>query len=141
MAYILGFSSGSEVKNLPANAGDAGSITGSGRSLEEEMATYSSILAWEITWIESGGLQPMRSQESISTTLPKSIGSSKSKRVPEKSIYFCFIDYTKAFDCVNHNKLWKILREMRIPDHLTCLLRYLYAGQEATVRTRYKTTD
>ena len=79
-------------------------------SLEEEMATYSSILAWEITWIESGGLQPMRSQESISTTLPKSIGSSKSKRVPEKSIYFCFIDYTKAFDCVDHNKLWKIVK-------------------------------
>ena len=56
----------------------------------------------------------------------------KSKRVPEK-IYFCFIDYAKAFDCVDHNKLWKILEEMRIPDHLTCLLRNLYAGQEATL--------
>ena len=53
----------------------------------------------------------------------------------QKNIYFCFIDYTKAFDCVNHNKLWKILQEMGIPDHLTCLLRNLYAGQEATVRT------
>ena len=50
----------------------------------------------------------------------------------QKSIYFCFIDYAKAFDCVDHNKLWKILKEMRIPDHLTCLLRNLYAGQEAT---------
>ena len=63
----------------------------------------------------------------------------KSKRVPEKNIYFCFIDYAKAFDCVDHNKLWKILKEMGIPDHLTCLLRNLYAGQEATVRTGYGT--
>ena len=54
-----------------------------------------------------------------------------------KNIYFCFIDYTKAFDCVDHSKLWKILREMGIPDHLTCLLRKLYAGQEATVRTTW----
>ena len=53
----------------------------------------------------------------------------------QKSIHFCFIDYAKAFDCENHNKLWKILKEMRIPDHLTCLLRNLYAGQEAIVRT------
>ena len=53
----------------------------------------------------------------------------------QKNIYFCFIDYGKAFDCVDHNKLWKILKEMGIPDHLTCLLRNLYAGQEATVRT------
>ena len=57
----------------------------------------------------------------------------------QKNIYFCFIDYAKAFDCVDHNKLWKILKEMGIPDHLTCLLRHLYAGQEATVRTG--TTD
>ena len=55
--------------------------------------------------------------------------------------YFCFIDYTKAFDCVDHNKLWKILKEMGIPDHRTCLLRNLYAGQEATVRTGHGTTD
>ena len=53
----------------------------------------------------------------------------------KKNIYFCFIDYAKAFDCVDHNKLWEILKEMGIPDHLTCLLRNLYAGQEATVRT------
>uniref|UniRef100_A0A4W2DV27 RNA-directed DNA polymerase n=1 Tax=Bos indicus x Bos taurus TaxID=30522 RepID=A0A4W2DV27_BOBOX len=59
----------------------------------------------------------------------------------QKNIYFCFIDYTKAFDCVDHNKLWKILKEMGIPDHLTCLLRNLYAGQEATVRTGHGTTD
>ena len=59
----------------------------------------------------------------------------------QKNIYFCFIDYAKAFDCVDQNKLWKILKEMGIPDHLTCLLRNLYAGQEATVRTGHGTTD
>ena len=59
----------------------------------------------------------------------------------QKNIYFCFIDYAKAFDCVDHNKLWKILRGMGIPDHLTCLLRNLYAGQEVTVRTGHGTTD
>ena len=59
----------------------------------------------------------------------------------QKNIYFCFIDYAKAFECVDHNKLWTILKEMGIPDHLTCLLRNLYAGQEATVRTGHGTTD
>ena len=59
----------------------------------------------------------------------------------QKNIYFCFIDYTKAFDSVNHNKLWEILKEMGIPDHLTCLLRNLHVGQEATVRTGLGTTD
>ena len=59
----------------------------------------------------------------------------------QKNIYFCFIDYAKAFDCVDHNKLWKILQEMGIPDHLTCHLRNLYAGQEAIVRTGHGTTD
>ena len=59
----------------------------------------------------------------------------------QKNIYFCFIDYAKAFDCVDHNKLWRILKKMGIPDHLTCLLRNLYAGQEATVRTGHGTTD
>ena len=59
----------------------------------------------------------------------------------QKSIYFCFIDCAKAFDCVDHNKLWKIIKEMGIPDHLTCLLRNLYAGQEAIVRTGHGTTD
>ena len=57
----------------------------------------------------------------------------------QKNIYFCFIDYAKAFDCVDHNKLWKILQEMGIPDHLTCLLKNLYAGQEGTVRTGHGT--
>ena len=65
----------------------------------------------------------------------------KNAREFQKNIYFCFIDYAKAFDCVDHNELWKILREMGIPDHLTCLLRNLYAGQEATVKTGHGTTD
>ena len=64
----------------------------------------------------------------------------ESKGIPEK-VYFCFIDYVKTFDCVNHNKFWKILKEIEIPDHLTCLLRNLYAGQEAAVRTRHGTMD
>ena len=64
----------------------------------------------------------------------------KVKEFP-KNIYFCSIDYAKAFDCVDHNKLWKILQEMGIPDHLTCLLRSMYAGQEATVITGHETTD
>ena len=64
----------------------------------------------------------------------------KSKRVPEKR-YFCFVDYDKAFDCVDHSKLWKILKVIGIPDHLTWLLRNLYAGQEATIRTVHGTTD
>ena len=59
----------------------------------------------------------------------------------QKTIYFCFIDYAKAFDCMDHNKLWKIMKQMGIPDHLTCLQRNLYADQEATVRTGHGTTD
>ena len=65
----------------------------------------------------------------------------KKAREFQKNIYFCFIDYAKVFDWVDHNKLWKILQEMGIPDHLTCLLRNLYAGQEATVRTKHRTMD
>ena len=64
----------------------------------------------------------------------------KKKQNSRNNIFFCFIDYTKAFDCVNHNKLWKILKEMGLPNHFTCLLRNLYANQEATVRTGHRTT-
>ena len=74
--------------------------------------------------------------------LPTSTGSlNKIQREFHKNIYFCFINYTQAFDCVNHNKLWNILKEMEIPDHLTCLLRNLYSGKEVTVRTGHGTTD
>ena len=73
--------------------------------------------------------------------LSTSAGSWKKQESFRNYIYFCFIDYAKAFDCVDHKKLWKILKEMGIPDHLTCLLRNLYAGQEATVRTGHGITD
>ena len=72
--------------------------------------------------------------------LPTSSGSLKKQEL-QKNIYFCFIDSAKAFDCVDHKKLWKMLKEMGIPDHLICLLRNLYAGQEATNRTGRGTTD
>ena len=73
--------------------------------------------------------------------LPISAGSSKKQESSRKNIYFCFIDYAKAFDCVDHHKVWKILQELGIPEHLTCLFRNLYAGQEATIRTGHGTTD
>ena len=72
--------------------------------------------------------------------LPTSTGSWNKQESSRKTSYFCFIDYAKAFDCVDHDTLWKILKEMGIPDHLTCLLRNLYAGQEAKVRTGHGTT-
>ena len=73
--------------------------------------------------------------------LPTTVGSLKKKENTIKNIYFCFIDYTKAFDCVDHNKLWKILKEMGIKSHLTCLLKNLSVGQEAKVRTGHGTMD
>ena len=73
--------------------------------------------------------------------LPTSAGSLKKQESSRKNIYFCFVDYAKAFDCVDHNKLWEILKEMGILGHLTCLLRNQYAGQEATVRSGHGTTD
>ena len=73
--------------------------------------------------------------------LPISAGSSKKQESSRKSIYFCFIDFAKAFDCVDHKKLWKILKDLGIPDHLTCLLRNLYADQEATVRSGHGKID
>ena len=79
--------------------------------------------------------------EKPETKLPTFVGSSKKQESSRKNIYFCFIDNAKAFSYVDHNILWKILQEMEIPDHLACLLRNLYAGQEATVRTGHGTTD
>ena len=79
--------------------------------------------------------------EEPETKLPTSIGSSKKQESSRKTSISAFIDYAKAFGCVDHNKLWKTLKEMGIPDHLTCLLRNLYAGHEATVRTGHGTTD
>ena len=91
-------------------------------TLEKEMATHSSTLTWKnpmdrgAWWAAVHGVAKSRTQLSDFTSLL------------QKNIYFCFIDYAKAFDCVDHNKLWKVLKEVGIPDHLTCLLRNLYAG-------------
>ena len=79
--------------------------------------------------------------EEPETTLPTSVGSLKKQKNSRKTSTFALLTMPKAFDCVDHNKLWKILKQMGIPDHLTCLLRNLYAGQEATVRTGHGTTD
>ena len=83
----------------------------------------------------------LETTEQLEIKLPTSAGSSKKVKEFQKNNYFCFIDYTKAFDCVDHNKLWKILKEMGIPDNLTYLLRNLYAGQEAKVRPGHRSTD
>ena len=85
-----------------------------------------------------GGFRKSRGTRDQTANIPWII---EKAREFQKNIYFCFIDFTKAFDCVDHNKLWKTLQEMGIPDDLTCLLQNLYAGQEATVRTRHGTTD
>ena len=85
--------------------------------------------------------RPKSSDQSVLNQNCHLAGSSKKQESSPENIYFCFFDYAKDFDCVDHNKLWKILKEMGIPDHPTCLLRNLYAGQEATVRTGHGTTD
>ena len=86
-------------------------------------------------------VQTVPQAEEPEIKLPTSSGSSKKQESSRKNIYFCFIGYAKSFDCVDHHKLWKILKEMGIPDHLICLLRNLYASQEATVRTGHGITD
>ena len=83
----------------------------------------------------------LENAEKPNIKLPTCAGSSEKQVSSRKNIYFCFIDYTKAFDCVNHNKLWKIFKEMEISDHFTYLLRNLYAGQETTFIIRHGTTD
>ena len=79
--------------------------------------------------------------EELEIKLPASVGSPKKQESSRKTSTSALLTYAKAFDCVDHNQLWKLLKEMRIPEHLTCLLRNLYAGQEATVRTGHETTD
>ena len=91
----------------------------------------------EITDVQAGLRKDRRTRDQIANIH----WIIKKAREFQKNIYFCFIDYAKAFECVDHNKLWKIPKEMGVPDHLTCLLRNLYAGQEATVRIEHGTTD
>ena len=83
----------------------------------------------------------LEKEEEPEIKLPTSTESLKKQESSRKNIYFCYFDYAKDFECRDHKKLWKILKEMEIPDHLTCLLRNLYAGQEQTVRTRHGTMD
>ena len=94
-------------------------------------ASLQQYVNWELPDVQAGFRKGSRTRDQIFNIC----WIIKKARKFQKNIYFCFIDYAKAFDCVDHNKLWKILKEMGIPDHLTCLLRNLYAGQEATVRT------
>ena len=109
--------------------------------MKKEMTAHSSILAWRIPGTEEPGELLSMGLHRVGHDWSNFCWVIKKAREFQKNIYFCFIDYTKAFDCVDHNKLWRILKEMGIPDHLTCLLRNLYAGQEATVRTGHGTTD
>ena len=92
---------------------------------------------WELSDVQAGFRKGRKTRDQIANIC----WIIEKAREFQKNIYICFIDYAKAFDCVDSNKLWKILKEIRIPDHLTCLLRNLYAGQEATVRTRHRTKD
>ena len=100
-------------------------------------------LGFSGTWIENFQLYKLNFEvvEEPEIKLPTFVGSWRKQGSSRKNIYFCFIDYAKAFDCVDHNKLWKILKMMGIPDCLTCLLRNLYAGQETTVKTGNGTMD
>ena len=100
-------------------------------------------LGFSSTWIKNFQMYKLglEKAEELEIKLPAFVGSLKKAREFQKNIYFCFIDYTKTFDCVDPSKLWKILKEMGIPMHLTYLLRRLYVGQEAVVRTLHGTTD
>ena len=106
------------------------------------MAPHSSTLAWKIPQTaEPVGYRPWGHKESDTTERLHFHWIMEKAREFQENIYFCFVDYVKAFDCVDHNKLWKTLKEMGIRDRLTGLLRKLYAGQESTVRTGHGTTD
>ena len=111
--------------------------------MEKGMATHSSILVWKIPWTDKpGGLQSMESQRVGHDWATEHTHSNRCEVITHCDFDLHFPnDCAKAFDCVDDNKLWKILKEMGIPDHLTCLLRNPYAGQEATVRTGHGTTD
>ena len=98
-------------------------------------------LGFSITWTKTSRCPRWVSKRGTRDQIANICWIIEKAREIQKNICLCFIDYAKAFDCVDNNKLWKTLKEMGIPDHLTCLLRHLYAGQEATVRTLYGTND
>ena len=132
------------IRNLPAmQEPQETRVLSLGREdpLEKGMVMHSSILVWGIPW--RGAWRATVHGIVKSQTQLKRLSTHLSICMPILmwNMYFCFIEYAKAFDCVDHNKLWKILKEMGVPDHLTYLLRNLYTGQEATVRTGHGTTD
>ena len=143
---------GSDGKDSACEVGDLGSIPGLGRS-SGKGSSFSIIFYVVLYKILQTRLQQYMNHElpDVQAGFRKSRGTRdqivsicsimEKAREFQKNIYFCFIDYAKAFDCADHEKLWKILKEMGIPDHLTWLLRNLYADQEATVRTGHGTTD
>ena len=113
-----------------------------GRILSPSFITYMQRTSWEMLGWRKHKLESRLPREiSITSDMQMTPPLWQKAKEFQKNIYFCFIDCAKAFDYVDHNKLWKILQEMGIPDHLTCLLRNLYEGQEATVRTGHGTTD
>ena len=164
----LGFPGGSAGKEFACNAGDLGLIPRLGRSPGEGkgyLIQYSGLETsmdyspWGLKRVDKNErLFTFRLQQYINQELPDVQAGFRKGRGPrdqianiqwimekarefQKNIYFCFIDYAKALDCMDHIKLWKILKEMGLPDHLICLLRNLYAGQKATVRTGHGTTE
>ena len=134
------FSFQSQRKAMPKNAQTTTQLHSS-HTLVKNCSKFSNP-GFSNTWTMNSKMfkLDLEKAEEPEVKLPTSDGSLK-KQEFQKNIYFCFIDYAKALDCVDHNKLWKILKEIGIPDHLTCLLRNLCAGQEATVRTEHGTTD
>ena len=136
------FSFQSQRKAIPKNAQTTAQLHSFDTLVNKVMlkilqARLQQYMNWELPDIQAG----FRKGRGTRDQIPNIHWIIKKAREFQKNIYFSFIDYAKAFDCVDHNKLWKILKEMGIPDHLTCLLRNLYEGQEATVRTGDGTTD
>ena len=135
------FSFQSQRKAIPKNAHTYGTIARISHSskvtLKILQARLKQYVNWELVDVQAG----FRKGRGTRDQIPNIHWIIEKAREYQKNNYFCFIDYVQAFDCVDHNKLWKILKEMGIPDHLTCLLRNLYAGQRATVRTGHGTPD
>ena len=136
----VSFHSNPQKRAMPKNVQTTAQLHSS-HTLAKYCSKFSN-LGFNSTWTENFQMFKLELEkaEEPEINCPYPLKHRKSKEIT-KIIYFCFIDYVKAFDCVDHNKLWKILKEMGIPDHLTCLLRNLCASQEATVRTRHGITN
>ena len=138
MMLILGFPCDTVLKNKSANAGDIRDVSNASKVMLKLLhARLQQYMNCELPDVKARFSKGRGSRDQIAN-ICRII---EKAREFQKNIYFCLIDYAKAFDCVDHNKPWEILKDMKIPDHLTCLLRNLYAGQEATGRTGHGTTD